>query len=315
MPTRNTVRFVALTALSVAALSLSSCGGTTKSTAAAPAAEAEQKLYAIKLDRKLRPGVRETSVSKEVNSMEMSMGEQIIQSQESEVQKEFVAVAKTLEWDENGDLARGEYLVEKLLIVQDGQESVLIVAPILVSATRVDNVTHLVSKGGALSEQAREVLSDFISVSKKESQAGDDDVFGNKKPQAVGAEWPMNAELALSDGAVSGLPFVPGTLSGNSKVESIRTVDEEECLEIKGQFHGQIDAAKMFSDLPPQATMQAEAGATFFGLFPVNAAKHEVERGMTMDLSLLAAFEKDGQKMNMKTISHMEKITQYSYEQ
>ncbi len=315
MYNRSIDRIVALLVLSVSVCAIGSCGGATKDTPTTQVKDAEQKRYEIKLDRKLQPGIRKTTVLKESNSMEMMLGEQVIQSQKGEVQKEYVALAKALERDEDGNLSKGDFLVEKLLLARDGQEMALIDAPTLVNATRENDRTVFAIEAGSLSEQIKELLSSFITVDKKKSKIDDDDVFGNKTPQSVGAEWQMNADLAARDAMESGVPLVPGTLSGKSKLESIQVIDGEECLEIKAQFNGKIDGTTMVPNLPEGTTMQADIVATFFGLFPVNPEKHEIEQGQTVDITILATFVKDGQQITMKMVFHMEESNKYAHTQ
>lgn len=112
----------------------------------------------------------------------------------------------------------------------------------------------------------------------------DDEVFGTKSPQPVGAEWPVDSELAEKDLRARDMVIPPGSITGSTKLVAVRSVRGIDCLEVDN--HMSISALKSMGELPPGSTIKnARIDVHVHLLLPIDETKTALESAMDMTIA------------------------------
>ncbi len=155
---------------------------------------------------------------------------------------------------------------------------------------------RLVIERGATKRDARVTLNG-VSVSKDMLDAvdhlttltvhkgpTDDEVFGTTTPQPVGAEWPVNGELAEKDLRARDMNVPPGSVSGTTKLVAVRTVRGVDCLEIDN--HMSVASIQAMRELPPGSTVKnARIDVHMHLMLPIDETKTALESEMTLAIT------------------------------
>jgi hypothetical protein len=268
----------------LALIALTACGGGTASGPNAtdlPKPDA-QKAYAIHLSRASHVGERSHVVMDQTEQKDSKItGEDgaVIEDKHQKRVLHYDAVHTVVAVDDKGRTTRSRYDVKDLLA--DGKPLMHGVVEITRAPKEKDAV--IVVDGKPATDELRDALSSLLKLGL--GSADDDEVFGTKTPQAIGAHWPINGALAkasLSDDTGIDAQSVTGDvwLAGTTKVGDL------DCLDVRGKLG--IEGMTV-PELPEgSVTESGRADAEMQTALPVADAK--VERA-TDHMSMVMAFK------------------------
>ena len=221
--------------------------------AAAPPAAGET--YEIRLTRPDKVGLKFafTSEAALIRKTTLTVGDETKPGDEFGVGIKLEGSAEVLEVRPDGRASKMAITVQKCTGVtgQEAQEKELIPAgKVVVAKGKADGTDYTLQDGGELSPQVAAALELIVPMEADEDDHADDEVFGSKERQAVGAQWPVNAKLAALDARNEGVNVPDDGLAGSMKLIGVEQVEGNQCLALEGR----MDVSKL---TPPPA---AEAG-------------------------------------------------------
>jgi hypothetical protein len=148
-------------------------------------------------------------------------------------------------------------------------------------ATKRD--AHVTIDGRAASKDVIEALDHLTSLTMHKGPS-DDDVFGTKVPQPVGAEWPVDGALAEKDLRTRDMVIPPGSVTGSTKLVAARALRGVDCLEIDN--HMTISALQSMGELPPGSSIKnARIDVHVHMMLPIDEKKTALETQMDMTIA------------------------------
>jgi hypothetical protein len=195
----------------------------------------------------------------------------------------FRAVERVLTVSPRGKALATQYTVERLESDDAAGAHVLLRPGQVVTVVRGERGPEAVVTvaGRPVERPVREALAVVISLSV--AGATDDEVFGTAEPQAVGASWPIHAEVAEAD--LARAAHITSTLTGQTRINGTATVQRTPCLDLSAEMRGTITA---MSDLPPRSTVRSGAlHVTLQGMFPVAPAVPVLTSMMAMTMDVV----------------------------
>nr|MBK7069794.1 hypothetical protein [Deltaproteobacteria bacterium] len=151
-----------------------------------------------------------------------------------------------------GKALSSEYTIERLEADDATGSHVLLRPRQVVTITRAPRgaEARVTVAGRPVDRPVREALGVVVSLSI--GGVNDDEVFGTTQRQAVGAAWPLNAEVAQRD--LLRTANVTATLSGQTRINGLATVQRTPCLDVSAEMNGTITA---MADLPPRSSVRS----------------------------------------------------------
>ena len=258
-------------------------------TAALPAiAASNAKTYSIKMKRPPRVGVT-SRVSVDDEHVEHTITRIAGQTKDTRktTKSHIEGATRLLALQSDGQSPlRDEMTVADFWLVRDDGAKTALASPgaILVverGATKHD--ARVTLDGRAASKDVLDALDHLTQLTLHKGPS-DDDVFGTKTPQPVGAEWPIDADLAEKDLRARDMVIPPGAIRGATKLVAVRAVRGVDCLELDN--HMEISALQSMGELPPGSTIKnGRVDVHLHLLLPIDESKSAVESAMDMTIS------------------------------
>jgi hypothetical protein len=192
---------------------------------------------------------------------------------------------EVLALDAIGEEAKVACTVDKCMRITSKGETELVPKGKVILAEGKGKDTHFQVKDGAeLSKQATEALELAISLDTGD-ELTDDDMFGIKEKQKVGASWPVNQGGVAKDAARVGVIVKPEDVEGSFRLEGLEKVGDAECLKVSGSLKMKKLTRKDDEDdgLPEGFTVESGSmEAKYGGLFPVDTAVGSLAESASM---------------------------------
>jgi hypothetical protein len=295
-----------------AALVLGACGA--PSPVAGPQApEAAPGGYPIQLSRPSRAGDSYgiDIVAQSERRMRISVGGAIVEETDEARHLELHGTVRV-----RAVSATGRETVRDIEIVRcvgsdaSGEREIAPAGSVLhvVASDRDDVEGGIELVGGALSEADLEILSLALSTSVR--SAGDDEVFGTRVPQAIGARWPINVRLAASDlNKAAEMEVRPEQMSGTTTLSAREDVDGVECLIVRAQLDARGFTVAIGEDA---VTEHAEMRAQLEAALPLDMAVQRVRDREALQMQMRVRFvDEGGQDGLAEMVASQEALTIY----
>jgi hypothetical protein len=248
----------------------------------------DAKTYDVKLHRPSKVGdkVQFTASTSERQTVNATVGGQS-RKQDEKFNAEASGVLEVLAVDSKGNETKITATIEKCVKVDGDKRTDLAPKGTVVIAERKDGQLSVTSKdpNEALSDEAVRALKTLLPVDKSDSATTDDEIFGTNQKRKVGESWAVNAE-AVAKNLAAELPGVKKeNISGQVKLQSVKTVNGVECLELAIEM--------TFKDLAPPmpAGMKVEKGEgkmTMIGTVPIDPSVALKAGDMRMEFTILS---------------------------
>jgi hypothetical protein len=198
----------------------------TPSTALAPTATAA-KSYPIHFERPSRVGERSHVVidSSQDMATKVTRDETVVSDKHEKHTAHYDATSTVVAVDSQNRITRVRYEVKEL--TADGRRLQASVIDLTRHAKKKD--AEILVDGSPASEDVRKVLSSVLKV--RVGGASDDDVFGPKAPQPVGAHWSVDGPLAIASFKDDGTDV--SSVKGDVWLAGTTNVDGAECLTVR----------------------------------------------------------------------------------
>jgi hypothetical protein len=268
-------RFAALSILLLA------CGGgsSTASPQTLPTTSTSApKTYAVQLSHPSRAGERLHVVSDQIEekSTKVTMGDQVIDDKHEKRVLHLDSISTVLTVNESGRATRTRDEVKELTV--DGKVVVKGVVEIQRAPKEKDAVITV--DGAPASEEARDALKTMLKLGT--SGPTDDDVFGTKTAQAIGAHWAVNTQLAhddLRDDA--GLDST--NVTGDAWLEGVGQVGGKDALDVRAKLT--LDGLTP-NEIPAGSTVElGRADVDLQAALPVDGKPERMTDHMTMKVA------------------------------
>jgi hypothetical protein len=217
-----------------------------------------------------------TTVDKQESSV-MKIGEQTKTKNESR-HLELAAKVKILAVDALGQPTSTEYTIERFVAGQAPEQEVVIEPGRVLTVTRGDEPTLELDRG-RLSKQAKQDVEALLNTGEVKSIT-DDQVFGTKVPQPVGAAWPIDSAAAAEALSEDKLRILPEGLSGTAKLLAVREEAGGECLELAAHF--EVKGIEFLGMPRGTVVEQSEMTVDQSGLFPRDHTKQRLRDTMKL---------------------------------
>lgn len=262
-----------------------------------PAEQATDKRYPIKFVRPVTVGTKYHYVADGaiLQRMKMTVGGKPGRSSEDGHGIHVEGTVEVLAVNDEGEEAKVACKLDKCVRMTGEDEKELIPAGRVVTAVAGKEKTTFTLDEGAISKEAEEAL-DLVLRLPEDDGYTDDDVYGTKEPQKVGASWPVNAEAMAKSAEDEDVKVDPKDVGGSLKLEAIETVEGVECLKISGSLSVKRLIPKAPEGLPPGTkVVNGSMDARFSGLFPTDLSKGSLSESMSMVMSNTLKREADDQ--------------------
>lgn len=253
--------------------------------------------YEIKIARPAKAGLKyNVTVSGSTKQAQtVKMNGQVAQQEQRAFTVALEADVVVLTVTEKGQPRNVEYTIRQFTRTDADKTTELLPAGkvVVVDRDKENAPPFSLKDGGALDQPALEALDVVISEAKKDS-VDDDLVFGTKERKAVGAEWPMNSELASADMAKHGVKVTKEDLTGTVKLNGVEQVNGMECLQLS------MSVAARNVDLPMPEGFKVEKStlkALAVGKFPVDTTQPKQIFSAQMEMSAVAKGGKPDQEV------------------
>jgi hypothetical protein len=200
-----------------------------RATSPPPAAGAT---YAVRLARAFVVGQKQLVVgSLETDDLSSGGAKGTEKSQHDSGVVRYVVVAEALEVSPKGNVQRARLTVRRLFKESGGSNAEL-AAPGDELRAFVDGRRHVVmSRGAEMAPDLMEALGAAAAL-RADDDPTDDDLFGTAERRAVGASWPVNADVFARAGSQQ-LVFEPRNVAGTATLAGLRTIKGVRCLEVR----------------------------------------------------------------------------------
>jgi len=272
------------------AVSLLACGApAATSTPQDLPKPAAAKTYSIHMARALHVGqkLHMTSDAEESRTTAMTRQGSVIDKKKSRTRMHLDAVITVLSLDDKRDALRAEYAVADLSESGDKLRTLLHDQRVDLTRARKEDDAVVLVDGAPASSDVREALRMVTTF--RTGGPSDDEVFGSKQPQPVGAHWPIDAKLAHDDLVEAQGEFMQdAVLDGDVTLAGVVPSNGVDCLDLRAVLNmSHINVP----DAPKGSTvLGGNATATFQGLFPLDDAAprllDKLDFTMTMKLKV-----------------------------
>jgi hypothetical protein len=191
--------------------------------------------FAVRLHRPQRAGDRGILAASATTSLTTitEEGDQIVRREEEHREVDLKAALKVLRVSPAGESLDLELTVESLVMQTAQGRHELLAGGKVVSVARGKDAVHYASPA-SLPPEAEKALDEVFSP--HSSEVTDDDIFGIREPQALGAVWPVNAALAAKELGAFHLQIPPDGVSGDTHLVALAQVSGTTCLDVAGEL-------------------------------------------------------------------------------
>jgi hypothetical protein len=200
--------------------------------AAAPPAAAPGATYAVRLTRGFVVGQKllvQGSLATDDRSSGGAKGAETSRHDNGTVR--FVVVTEAVEVSARGNVQRSAITVRRLFKESAGIEAELAKPGDELRAYVSGRRRIVESRGAEMASDLMEALGAAAAL-RADDDPTDDDLFGTAERRAVGASWPVNADLFARFGAQQML-FEPKNVAGTATLAALQTVKGVPCLEVR----------------------------------------------------------------------------------
>jgi hypothetical protein len=266
----------------IAAIALAACG---KPRLAPTAPTVVPATFAVRLHRPMHAGDRGI-LDASVTTAHVTVaeeGEQIVRQEEERREVDLKASMKVLRTSPTGDPLDFELSVDSLVTrTAQGRRELLSGGKAVSVAREKDAVRYASSP--PIPPEAEKALDAVFSP--HSSEVTDDDIFGTRDPQAIGAVWPVNAALAAKELGALHLQIPPDAVSGDTRLVALAQVSGTTCLDVAGELFLR-DARHTGPDGGPP-TETYEVRASHRHLLPVDPSLPELDGTFTLQIDMLS---------------------------
>ena len=146
------------------------------------------------------------------------------------------ATAEVLAVTPKGKITKLSLAVERCLRVSGPEEAELLPKGSVVIAQADGKRTKFSLKEGELPPEASELLDLLFQLNDDDSRGTDDELFGTKEKQPVGASWPINAEQAAKDFAAEEIKVDASDITGTVKLDTVEKAEGGALLKLSGRM-------------------------------------------------------------------------------
>jgi hypothetical protein len=254
---------------------LAACGGAAAQASPQPASPSTpETTYAIQMDRPSHVGSRTHVVLDDIQDMTTTSqkGDAPAERKHEHKETHFDAIATTVAVNAKNDSTILHYDVTDLAV--NGRS--IYKGPVeLTRAAKADDATVLVD-GAPAEEPLRGALKDVLPC--RVGGPSDDEVFGTKERQAVGAHWPMDGDAAAAD-----LANDPGITASTVTGETTLAAVTDGCFDLRAKLHmGGLG----LRSAPRGSTVDGDMDAAYEVRVPTDVSRGRLEDHMTMHMGI-----------------------------
>ncbi len=240
--------------------------------------------FAVRMHRARKPGdhgmlsaavaIRRATITEE--------GDRIVKREEESRDVDLKAAVSVLQIDTTGEPVDLQLTVESLMVETPAGRRELLAGGRIVTLSRgKERVSYVTSE--PLPPGAEKALDDIVSP--HASPVTDDEIFGTREPQALGAIWPVNAALAA--GELRDLHVQPDDIHGQTRLVGLAQAQGHTCLDLTGEFFvSPVHPPDRDGGDAPGPRSEYEARVTHRGLFPVDPAVPALDTTVTIELDV-----------------------------
>ncbi|MBU1075887.1 MAG: hypothetical protein KKH98_01250, partial [Spirochaetes bacterium] len=267
--------------------------------------------YEIKLSRPIEKGkkFRLDASSHTLSLMTEIEDGKVKDEKRIEMTVNFIARVEVLAVDEEGQITRASYTVEKLDSIDQGKVKSLLSEGEIIIADTDDNKTDFIVDEKHVGYDLEMALQQVVSQG---SGTKDDKIFGTKDKKKIGDKWEIDSEYAALDMQSKKIEVKKEFLYGTVSLDDIVKVNGIECL----QLQAQINVDKM--DIPMPDDVQVEevtVKAGYLGKFPLDQSYQALEtvREMTFYFKARGTPGTDDEKKRMEATMENSLTTKIEY--
>ena len=263
----------------LACIVLTACGGGTAQTAPVELPKADAaKAYVIHLTRPSHVGDRTHVVmdQTEEKASKITSGETVVEDKHARKVMHYDAISTVVAIDDQGRMTKTRHDVKELVV--DGKQ--LAHGVIEITRARREKDAIVTHDGAPVSEDVRAALSSLLKLGV--GGPSDDDVFGTKTPQAIGAHWPINAQLAHDD-LKDDTGIDAANVTGETWLEGTTRVGDVDCLDVRAKM---VLDGIVVPDMPQGSTIESgRADAEMRAALPLDEHREKLVDHMSMKMS------------------------------
>ena len=275
-----------MTRFAILSILLLGCGGgSSNGTPQVLPTTSTSKTYPVQLSHASRAGERLHVVSDQVEekSTKVTIGDAIIDNKNEKRVLHLDSISTVLTVNESGRATRTRDEVKELTV--NGKLVVKGVVEIQRAPKEKDAVITV--DGAPASEEAADALKSMLKLGT--SGPTDDDVFGTKTAQAIGAHWTVNTQLAHDD-LRDDAGLDASNVTGDAWLEGVGQVDGKDALDVRAKLT--LDGLTP-NEIPAGGTVElGRADVNLQAALPVDGKPERLSERMTMKVAF---------KLRMKT--------------
>ena len=192
---------------------------------------------------------------------------------------------EVLALDDVGEEAKVSCVIDKCnRITSEGEKELVAKGKVLIAEGKGKDTKFHYEDGKELPKEASEALELVISLDTGD-KVSDDDMFGTKDKQKVGASWPVHGEAVSKDAARVGVIVKPDDVEGSFKLDGLKKVGDVECARLSGNLKMKKLLRKDDEDdgLPAGFTVTGGSmEARYGGLFPIDVSAGSLSESVSM---------------------------------
>lgn len=261
---------------------LSACGATATSTRSEATAPSPGAAYPIRLSRDTRPGAtwREHVELRTSQRESTTLAARNVADERTTLAIDLDARITVREVDERGRATRTVVSVERF-VVDTGQGPITPVIPGELVVSRLGGTIE--SPAGALDPQTLEWLGEVLEIDEPRD-ASDDDIFGTREPQPIGASWGIDTALAARSLATVGVHVRHDHLGGQARLVDRVRLRDVDCLLVRAELSAR--GIEMPS-LPPGARIaRSDVRGTMESALPLDLARRPQRETVQMQVRI-----------------------------
>jgi hypothetical protein len=253
---------------------LAGCGGAVTQTNPAPLPQpTTPQTYEIRMARDSHVGERSHVVLDSVDDTSTVSAKDGVELERKHEHKaiHLDAVSTIVAIDGKNNATRLHYEVASLT----ANDKPIFQGPVDLTRALKDADAVILTNGNAPEQSVHDALAGILSL--RYGGPSDDDVFGTKVRQAVGARWPVNAEVALADMAND-----PKLRASSMTGETTLVGTTDCCLDVRST----VQLGGLSLPGAPGSHVDGHVDMSFQALFPTNVTRGRTEDHMTLHVAM-----------------------------
>ena len=250
-------------------------------------ADAAREQYEIRIARKINVGTKYhlTADGALIRQVNIKAGGEAKQQPDDGFGIHLEGTVEVLALDAIGEEAKVACTVDKCTrITSKGQTELVPAGKVIIAEAKGKDTVFSIKDGPELPKDAAEALDLAISLDTGD-ELNDDELFGTKEKQKVGAAWPVNREGVSKDADRVGVVVKPEDVEGSFRLEGLEKAGDVECLKLSGSLKMKKLTRKDDEDDGLPEGFSVESGsmeAKYGGLFPVDPSVGSLAESASM---------------------------------